>query len=31
LLWHNAPQAAIRKKETTRIGAIRFTIARSCD
>jgi len=29
-LCPSAPQAASRKKETTRIGAIRFTMARSC-
>jgi hypothetical protein len=28
-LWHNAPQVANRKKDITRIGAIRFTMARS--
>jgi hypothetical protein len=28
--WHYAAQAANRKKEMTRIGAVRFTIARSC-
>src|SRR6266849_10122275 len=28
-LWHHAPQAANRKKEMTRIGAIRFAIIQS--